>query len=67
MNPTTPVGAGNVQQPSTQNTTQTGGQNAADQAAFDQAVFDIAAAELLTDHLVVTQPILDDINKASQS
>jgi hypothetical protein len=65
MNPTTPVGGpGAIQQPSTQNTAQAG-QNAANQAAFDQAIFDIAAAELLTDHFVVTQPILDDINKES--
>jgi hypothetical protein len=65
MNPTIPpANTSSVQQPTTQNTAQNN-QNVANQAAFDQAVFDIAAAELLTDHFVVTQPILDDINKES--
>ncbi len=65
MNPTAPVaGPGTSQQPSSGNAAQSGA-NAADQAAFDQAIFDIASSELLTDHFVVTQPILDDINKES--
>lgn len=65
MNPTSPVGGTDtVQQSSTSNNGQAS-TSPADQAAFDQAILDIAAAELLTDHFVVTQPILDDINKES--
>lgn len=57
-------GAGSTQQPSAPNSPQAGA-SAEEQAIFDQAVQEMAAAELLTDHFVVTQPILDDINKES--
>jgi hypothetical protein len=58
-------GAGTTPQPSNGNAGQSAADAAAQKAAFDQAIFDIGAAELLTDHFVVTQPILDDINKES--
>jgi len=65
MDTTSPVvGPGNTAQTPNTDTDQAG-TNAATQAAFDAAILEIAATEILTDHFVVTQPILDEINKES--
>ena len=65
MDTTSPVvGPGNATQSPAPDAPEAG-TNAATQAAFDAAVLEIAATEILTDHFVVTQPILDEINKES--
>ncbi|MEZ5932777.1 MAG: hypothetical protein R3F54_12610 [Alphaproteobacteria bacterium] len=60
-----PVAPSGGQQQATTSAAGQNGLSAEEQAAFNQAIQDFAVGELLTDHFVVEQPIIDEINKES--